>query len=426
MYNHLSIKACGNSLFSSSFRKPLYESYSFSRITDTILQLLIGKAPHPLPSDCLGDVSQEVENVLLFFVDGFGWEFFEKFAPKYPFLQRFISEGTVSKITSQFPSTTAAHVTTICTGQEVGQTGVYEWFYYEPLVDAMIAPLPFSYAGEHEMATLLHSGVPKEAFFPKKTFYQSLKEKKICSYVFQHESIAHTPYSDSLFKGAEKVPYASYQAGLKTVVEHLKTPRKEKRYFYFYFGEIDSKGHRQGIDQEPFLDSVDQFWKSMEELFWNQGRDFLKKSAVLLTADHGMVPVYPEKTIYLNHVFPEIEKTLKTNRQGKPLVPAGSCRDFFLHIQEEHLFSVLETLKKHFTGIAEVYRVEELIQLGFFGTLPVSALLLERIGNLVILPYAKESIWWYEKHHFEQHFKAAHGGLSPQEMDSIFLSLFPK
>jgi hypothetical protein len=45
------------------------------------------------------------------------------------------------------------------------------------------------------------------------------------------------------------------------------------------------------------------------------------------------------------------------------------------------------------------------------------------VGNLVILPYEHEAIWWYEKGRFEQHFYAAHGGLTRKEMETIFLFL---
>ena len=53
----------------------------------------------------------------------------------------------VEKLTAQFPSTTAAQITTIHTGQTVGEHGLFEWNYYEPVLDAVIAPLLFSFAG---------------------------------------------------------------------------------------------------------------------------------------------------------------------------------------------------------------------------------------------------------------------------------------
>jgi hypothetical protein len=65
----------------------------------------------------------------------------------------------------------------------------------------------------------------------------------------------------------------------------------------------------------------------------------------------------------------------------------------------------------------------DLIDAGFFGRQPPSHAFLERVGNLVILPYRGETVWWYEKDRFEQRFYGHHGGLTPQEMEIPFLAL---
>ena len=36
-----------------------------------------------------------------------------------------------------------------------------------------------------------------------------------------------------------------------------------------------------------------------------------------------------------------------------------------------------------------------------------------------MLPYAGESVFWYEAGRFEQRFRGAHGGLSPEEMETV-------
>jgi hypothetical protein len=46
-----------------------------------------------------------------------------------------------------------------------------------------------------------------------------------------------------------------------------------------------------------------------------------------------------------------------------------------------------------------------------------------RVGNLVILPYAHETVWWYQKGRFEQNFYGSHGGLSREEMETLLLAL---
>ena len=70
--------------------------------------------------------------VVLFLIDGFGWRFFEKFQ-EMPFFQQTARTGTVTKLTSQFPSTTAAQLTTIHTGMPVGEHGIFEWYYFDPV-----------------------------------------------------------------------------------------------------------------------------------------------------------------------------------------------------------------------------------------------------------------------------------------------------
>ena len=97
--------------------------------------------------------SKKYDAVVMFFIDAFGWLFYERFQDD-PFIKRIEKHGKIEKLTSQFPSTTAAHVTTMHTGLPVGQSGVFEWQYYEPLVDRIVAPLLFSYAGTRERESL--------------------------------------------------------------------------------------------------------------------------------------------------------------------------------------------------------------------------------------------------------------------------------
>jgi hypothetical protein len=42
---------------------------------------------------------------------------------------------------------------------------------------------------------------------------------------------------------------------------------------------------------------------------------------------------------------------------------------------------------------------------------------MSRVGNLVILPYDGETVWWYDPGRFEQKFYGHHGGLTPGEME---------
>ena len=423
MINSSSLKAVAGATFSSSFRRPLYDSYCFSRIAHTGQYLLSGEGKErALPKDCF--LSEELyDMVIVFVIDGFGWRFFEENKDHFPFLQKCESEGIVSKITSQFPSTTAAHITNIHTGLTPSQSGVYEWFYYEPFVDQMIAPLLYSYAGDKVSSTLERDKISPTDLFPARTIYQDMKKQGIESFVMQQENIASSPYSEALSKGAHHLSYMQWEQGLQTLREAVLSPKgSHPSYFFTYFGDIDAAGHRTGIGSPEFIRAIHHCFESLEKHFLPAARCTHKKVACLITADHGMVDVDPKKTFYLNEVYPQIFEHLQTNRQGKYKVPAGSCRDFFLHIKENHIDTVVADLKTLFHGKAEVFPVSELIEQKLFGA-EVSSVFLSKVGNVVILPYEKEAIWWKEKNRFEQHFYAAHGGLTPAEMESIFLFL---
>jgi hypothetical protein len=89
----------------------------------------------------------------------------------------------------------------------------------------------------------------------------------------------------------------------------------------------------------------------------------------------------------------------------------------FLYVRQERLDEAIALLQKHLEGKAEVYRTEELVTQGFFGREPPSSTFLARVGNVVILPYQGETVWWYEYGKFDMHFSGHHGGLLPEEME---------
>jgi hypothetical protein len=422
MINSKSLSACKQAQWTSQFNRPLYQDYAFSCIPDTIAKLLTGRGPNAMAPDTVGGRFDRYDAAILFLIDGFGWKFFEGFAEQYPALQRFVQEGIASKISSQFPSTTAAHITSLNTGQEVGETGIYEWFYYEPLIDEMIAPLLFSYAGDHDTGMLQKDGFEPESIFPFETVYQKLAKKGVRSIVMQQEAIAHSAYSRVLLAGADIHPYKHFSQALAHLVELLRTPLKQPTYFFIYHGDIDSVGHRHGITSPQFEDAVDRCWTTIENQFWLKASQVPNKTAVLFTADHGMTKVDPNTTLLLNTICPQLTAMVKKNRSGQPLVPAGSCRDFFLHIEEPFLKEAHRLLEVQLKGVADVVPVELLIKEGFFGRKPPSKRFKERVGNLVVLPYRCEGVFWqFEKNRLEQHFYGAHGGLTPEEMESIFL-----
>ncbi len=424
MLNAASVDTVNGAKFSTDFVQPLYGSYCFSNIPRTVKYLLTGEGQSGLPLDVFGNLPTRYNKVILFFVDAFGWRFFEHYAPHYSFLKHLLSEGVVSKLTSQFPSTTAAHTATIHTGLNVGQSGIYEWHYYEPLVDELITPLFFSYAGDKERDTLKHAGLPAEAFYPRRTFYQDLKSFGVTSHIFQHEAYTPSTPSNIYFRGASVYPFRTLSEALTQMTELLQKDTRGPEYYFLYFDRIDYTGHQYGPHSEQFESAVERFLNTMEQEFYQALSGKQPTTLFMMTADHGQMEVSPQKTFYLNREAREIERYLKTNQKGNFLAPAGSARDMFLYVEDEHLDRAIAYLQERLAGKAEVYRTRELQEKHFFGLNEPSAEFLSRVGNVVILPYKHESVWWYEEGRFRMHFLGNHGGLTPEEMH-IPLALLP-
>jgi predicted AlkP superfamily pyrophosphatase or phosphodiesterase len=387
------------------FVKPHYDERGFAGIPERITKAF---------------ASDKYDAVVLFLVDAFGWRFFERFQDA-PFIKRIAKHGRIEKITSQFPSTTSAHITTIHTGLPVGQSGVHEWYYYEPHADAIIAPLMFSHAGIMERENLKSSGIQPADIYPRGILYPELKNMGVKPHVFGSRDYTPSTYSNSIMKGAELHPFKTLSEGFINLGSLLEKQTKPA-YFYLYFDKIDMLCHEYGPTAPQSEAEIESFLLMMENYFERMFKDG-KRILFMMTADHGMCEVDPQTTIYLNthSDFKGFEKFIKTNQKGKLLVPAGSARDMFLYIKDDMLDEAQAFLAKRLEGRADVVKTEALISEGYFGS-GVSSRFRERVGNLIILPYRYESVWWYEKGKFEQKFYGHHGGLTPQEMETILYS----
>jgi Type I phosphodiesterase / nucleotide pyrophosphatase len=387
------------------FVKPRFDSGGFASLPQRLADLL---------------TARRYDAVVLFLMDGFGWRFFEKFQEE-SFLKQVAHAGTVEKLTSQFPSTTSAHVTTIHTGLPVGEHGIFEWIYYEPTLDAVIAPLLFSFAGTTERDTLKKAAVNPKEIYPRRTVYKALSNHDVKATIFQHREYTPSTYSNVMFKGAEAFGYKTLPEGLVNLGATMARA-KAPAYFFLYYEKIDSVSHDYGPDAPQTTAEIQSFLLTMEHIFKSVVRP-KGRLLFLLTADHGQSEVDPRTTIYINTDprFAGVTKFLRTNRAGEFLVPGGACRDFFLYIKEGMLDEARAFLASRLEGRAEVWKVAEMIDAGWFGP-KISPTFRSRVGNLVILPYRGEAVWWYEKDKYGQKYYGHHGGLTPHEMEIPLLT----
>jgi len=414
--------AAGHWIEQRGWVRPDLGGACFASLPGTIAKLLGADVRSPaLPASLLADFAERYDRVVLVYFDAFGFDVAQRHSA-HPLLDRAAADGVFAAITSQFPSTTTVHMTTVHTGLPVSEHGLYEWFVLEPGLERLIAPLPFVFAGDaHEP---LPNGFGADRIYPPTTLYELLARSGVASAVAGPVGVAVSPTSAALVRGSTKqIGFDDVGEGLAALARTL-TELPAPAYGFVYIDLLDTLLHKvgplspadTGVDAEVtrVLDAIER--RLLENL--------PAGTLVLLTADHGMTPVSPPRTIYLNQGprAAEITAHLRTEPSGHPLAPAGSCRDLFLHALPGHAEELAGLLAGELGERAEVRRAVELIEAGLFGPSP-SQRLLARLGDVVVLPMLGEAVYWHTPGRFVQTLWGQHGGLTPQEMEIPLLAL---
>jgi hypothetical protein len=400
--------------------------YCWSRLPRTIRKVISGRGEGHLPIDTFQGLSfTPFDRVIVIFVDGLGWNLFERFKDRYPFLKRFAEEGIVSKTTSMFPSTTAAHTSLLYTKALPSQSGVYEWQYYEPQVDAMIVPLTWSYVGQGR-ESLRASGLKATDIYSNQSLFLKLhggKSDHVYSRTYQPYEIMASTTSQQFMRGAIRHGYRTISEALIHLSDTVILERHAKALYCLYIDSLDAIQHRNGPDSRQTAAEFDTLMIQFERLLHANLNRRAKNTLLMVISDHGQIGFDPSQTIYIDEIMGHLAPMLRTTKAGSPLLPAGSPRDFFLYTHPEALDDAHGALSQWLEGRALVVKTETLINEGFFGPLPPSERFLERVGNLTILPYDNNTVWWHGENKPRTDLRGLHGGLSPAEMETPLLAM---
>lgn len=339
------------------------------------------------------------EKVVFILVDAFGWKFYKSVREDSKFFKEIRKRGIEEKITSQFPSTTTAHVTSVITGKDVSTHGFFEWFTYDSKINEVFTPFLFDYEG-------------KEEILPKDNLFKELKENGVCSTIITPNYINNSYYSRELFKDGKVKGYDSVEEMFDILLQGIKKD-KGKNFYYIYYPQIDSIGHEYGMSSYKAYFEINNFIKALDNFYNNVLDKGVNEGIFILSADHGQMEI--KDRIYLNELIPNIDEYMLKDSKGKSIVPVGYNRDMFLYIKKEFETYVYELLKEKFKDKGEIYLVKDLIDKGVF--INPSETFLSRMGNIVIIPYDGYGVWWFEKGKYEISLKGSHGGLTKDEME---------
>jgi len=392
---------------------PRYGSYCISGIPSTITKLFdVQPVARVLPPDALGD-ADGVQNVVLLVLDGFGMSEWRR-QQSEGFIKTMTSRGSVRPITTVFPSTTAAALTTFATGQTPQEHGLLEWFLYLKEVDAVVATLPFSFARDSGRETLRGRMNPR-ALFRGEAIFGRLKQAGVDTQSFVSRALVDTSYTSLVHRSSDKVAYSSASDMVAILRRNIESARRPT-FFYIYWSYVDSIEHRYGpATEESGLEASSISYLLQKGLIDRVARQAAKKTLLIVSADHGQVKVSPEKTIYLNR-YRSLVNGLRRTRTGEPIGATGSARDVFLHVQEDKVERVAAQVAEALGDRASVFLMRDAVKRGLFGLNKPCRKFNERAGDLLILPHGNGTVWQRDRPDYELELRGHHGGLSVNEM----------
>ncbi|UWX54967.1 ectonucleotide pyrophosphatase/phosphodiesterase [Maribacter litopenaei] len=273
--------------------------------------------------------------VILVSLDGFRWDYVERFNP--PFLKSFIQNGVkASSLIPSFPSKTFPNHYTIATGMYPDKHGIVGNSFYSHKKDRTYR------IGNREFVEdgTFYNGTP--------LWIQAAKSGMLsASYFFVG--------SEANIQGIRPSYYKKYDASVKNeervseVLQWLSLPETKRPHLItMYFSDMDDVGHRfgpnGGAELKRTLMALDQNLKALYE-----GVQATKLSVdIIIVSDHGMANVPKERYI---PVDPILNDSLYT------VVDNGAILNIHLNnnLKEDSILLNLKQKENHF----KVYKTTE-------------------------------------------------------------------
>lgn len=365
--------------------------------------------PHPLYGpgrhdllDVAGRLEQagvdpnRYRSVCLVMVDGLGQQLLEKYSAYAPFLKKATRLGP---LTSAFPSTTVASLTSLGTATPPGFHAMAGYEVKNPQTGKVMNQL-----SGWDPAVEPRSWQPQATVFERYERHLEVATVSLSKY-------EGTGLSEASLRGGRFI-HASGYAARTTLAASLLNSRKPS-LVYLYWGELDQAGHKFGTDSPQWLEQLEELNLALKNL----ARKLPPHVLLLVTADHGMVDVPVEGRIDYSgqqHLVENLELT------------AGEPRMVQLYLRDSSASALEDTLGRWdeaWGDQAWVCATQDLIEGGYFGAV-VTAEARARMGDIVVA--AREPLALYDMRHYKPralNMVGQHGSLTEAETQVPLLLL---
>ncbi|MFG2303773.1 alkaline phosphatase family protein [Actinacidiphila glaucinigra] len=224
------------------------------------------------------------DRVCVFLVDGMGWELIRRHPDEAPFLTALMAgsaTGSGRAITAGFPSTTATSLASVGTGLPPGAHGLAGYTVLNPDTGELMNQLrwqPWTSPTEWQ---------------PYPTVFRLAQEAGIETCQVTSPTFQHTPLTKIALSGGTFLGRLTGEERMDLTAERLAA--SDRALVYTYYSELDSMGHRHGVDSDAWRGQL----MMADRLAQRLAEQLPPRSALYVTADHGMIdiPFDPESRI---------------------------------------------------------------------------------------------------------------------------------
>lgn len=367
--------------------------YSGGGLVNLMASIVAGRGGAPrhslLTSSRLQDFS-DAKNILLLIIDGLG----------DGYLQRRGAGGELARrrrgaMTSVFPPTTAAAITTSYTGCTPLEHGLTGWYTYFGAAGCVAAALPFRSRGDN--ISLRERGVTAAGLYPRPALFGSLATRSI---VVTYRPIIDSDYNVRHCAGAERYAYDTLD-GLVSEIEKAVKSGPEKKFIYAYWPWYDTTAHQHGSESARAAEELAKIDAAFGRLLARlSGSDTL----VIATADHGFIDSAPEESLEL--------PAFLASQLRFPL--CGERRVAYCHVHSGKDF--MHKAKDWLGERADVRPSRELVDEGWFGPGVPHESFAERVGDVALVMRGNYTIKDWTPGEARYLHIGNHGGTSEHEM----------
>ena len=396
----------------ADFITPNYGGRSIVNVPATIIRTLGGyfHTP-PLDPEITKGFTTNVQRVVLIIADAMGYQRLLDALdanPQNGFNKLLQRGANLTPITSTFPSTTTAALTSLWSGYTPAEHGFvgYQLFLREYGVRADM--LGFSPVATQELGAqqLVDAGLEPEKFLPIQSLPQTLEHFGIPVYNFIEAPYAETALSQVQIRGAKETFGFVTSSDMWVVLrQQIEQHRAERALFVAYWSALDSIAHRYGPSHDAVIAELNNFGYSFEYEFLRRLSPAAREGTLfLLTSDHGQLDTPPERAVFWR-AHPELRDHLVMDF-------AGEARAAYLYCRNGKVDAARAYIETRLGDKFFVLDSRDALEHELFGGGKIAPQVKHRVGDLIVLP--RDNYFWEE--HEEVKMRGRHGGLAEEEM----------